>query len=107
MCTYNETKCSVALSAVVSLTSCYLRLLHYGQLAVTLDVGGSLQARQVACGYGFTVLLCRGEGGEDVVYGTGINTDSQLGYHEYPRKSGEYKSSPASLVSTRVPLHVW
>ena len=46
-----------------------------------------LQAHDVSSGYGFTVYLCH-TGSGNVVYGTGINTDSQLGYQEYPPNSG-------------------
>ena len=42
----------------------------------------------IACGFGFTLFAVK-EKNKYSVYGTGINTDSQLGLHEYPRKSGK------------------
>jgi len=47
----------------------------------------SCQVYDVACGYGFTLFAAK-HNRKHVVLGTGINTDSQLGYHEYPRNSG-------------------
>ena len=42
----------------------------------------------IACGFGFTLFAVK-EKYRYSVYGTGINTDSQLGLHEFPRKSGK------------------
>lgn len=36
------------------------------------------KVKDIACGYGFTVYAVRSSG-KNIVYGTGINTDSQLG----------------------------
>jgi len=44
----------------------------------------------VSCGYGFTVYLCITDSGRMVAYGSGVNTDSQLGLQEHPPKSGQY-----------------
>ena len=44
----------------------------------------------IACGFGFTLFAVK-ENYKYSVYGTGINTDSQLGLHEFPRKSGKAK----------------
>ena len=41
----------------------------------------------LACGFGFTLFALKNDKKYEV-YGTGINTDSQLGLHEFPRKSG-------------------
>ena len=41
----------------------------------------------VACGFGFTLFALE-RNKKFHVFGTGINTDSQLGLHEFPRKSG-------------------
>jgi hypothetical protein len=32
-----------------------------------------------------------------MVYGTGLNTDSQLGYQEFPAKSGYYLAKKLAL----------
>lgn len=45
---------------------------------------------QVACGYGFTLIAARKSNRELIVLGTGINTESQIGYHESPPRSGVY-----------------
>jgi len=47
------------------------------------------QVHDVGCGYGFTVFLCSTDSGRMIAYGCGVNTDSQLGYQEFPPKSGE------------------
>ncbi|XP_070208524.1 RCC1-like G exchanging factor-like protein [Littorina saxatilis] len=41
----------------------------------------------VSCGYGFTVYAVKSSRGLEI-FGTGMNTNSQLGYHEVPRNSG-------------------
>ena len=41
----------------------------------------------VSCGYGFTVYAVRSRRGLQLL-GTGVNTSSQLGYHEVSRNSG-------------------
>ncbi len=48
-----------------------------------------LTVQHIGTGYGYTVFVCqpKDEKGQ-IIYGTGVNTDNQLGYHEYPRKSG-------------------
>lgn len=46
-----------------------------------------IEVYDVACGYGFTLFAAKRRR-RHMVLGTGINTDSQLGYHEYPKKSG-------------------
>ncbi|CAL1540172.1 unnamed protein product [Lymnaea stagnalis] len=41
----------------------------------------------IACGYGFTVVAVKYQN-KRIVLGTGVNTDSQIGYHETPKGSG-------------------
>lgn len=41
----------------------------------------------VACGYGFTLFAAK-QHNRFVVMASGINTDSQLGFHEYPKNTG-------------------
>ncbi|KAI0207398.1 RCC1-like G exchanging factor-like protein [Lamellibrachia satsuma] len=63
----------------------------------------NVKAHDVACGYGFTVYLCH-TGLVNVAYGTGINTDSQLGYQEYPRNSGHATDYVIEPVPIELPL---
>ena len=42
----------------------------------------------IACGFGFTLFAIK-RNRKFSVFGTGINTDSQLGLHEYPRNSSK------------------
>ncbi|XP_074661344.1 RCC1-like G exchanging factor-like protein [Tubulanus polymorphus] len=59
-----------------------------------------IQVQTVGCGYGFTVFSCKTPRGQ-AVYGCGINTDSQLGYQEFPRKSGrilDYVIEPCPIL---------
>ncbi|XP_076082964.1 RCC1-like G exchanging factor-like protein isoform X2 [Mytilus galloprovincialis] len=46
----------------------------------------NLKVTKVGCGYGFTVYVTTSFRGNRL-YGTGINTDSQIGYHEFPRNT--------------------
>lgn len=55
--------------------------------------------KQIACGYGFTVFLAKSDSTHRL-FGTGLNTDSQIGSHEYPLKSGrilEHVIQPAPI----------
>ena len=63
-----------------------------------LDSEG-LKVKQVDCGYGYTVMICRTPKREYKVYGTGINTDSQLGYHynRYQKKFYDYLILPVPI----------
>lgn len=63
----------------------------------------NIKAHDVACGYGFTVYLCHTDSA-NVAYGTGINTDSQLGYQEYPRNSGHATDYVIEPVPIELPL---
>ncbi|ESO04408.1 hypothetical protein HELRODRAFT_79114 [Helobdella robusta] len=58
-------------------------------LKIEIMAKRKLKVKAMGCGYGFTVFACEdGSTGQMHVYGTGLNTDSQIGYHEYPRRSG-------------------
>ncbi|KAH3780909.1 hypothetical protein DPMN_158734, partial [Dreissena polymorpha] len=46
-----------------------------------------IEVYDIACGYGFTLFATK-RNRRYMVMGTGLNTDSQLGYHEYPKNSG-------------------
>ncbi|XP_076082963.1 RCC1-like G exchanging factor-like protein isoform X1 [Mytilus galloprovincialis] len=59
----------------------------------------NLKVTKVGCGYGFTVYVTTSFRGNRL-YGTGINTDSQIGYHEFPRNTGrvlDYVIEPALI----------
>ncbi|XP_046362557.2 RCC1-like G exchanging factor-like protein [Haliotis rufescens] len=63
----------------------------------------NIKVQSVACGYGFTVFAARTPSGHKL-FGTGINTDSQLGYHEYPRGSGRVLDIIVEPVPISLPL---
>lgn len=63
-----------------------------------------LKVHDVGCGYGFTVFLCSADKGRMMAYGSGINTDSQLGYQEYPPKSGRILDYVIEPVPIALPL---
>lgn len=46
----------------------------------------NLVAKSVDCGYGFTALILKGRDRKSKLYGCGINTDSQLGFHKSSEK---------------------
>ncbi|XP_014666204.1 PREDICTED: Williams-Beuren syndrome chromosomal region 16 protein homolog isoform X2 [Priapulus caudatus] len=58
--------------------------------------------RDVACGYGFTVYIPKGRSDDYMLLGTGLNVDSQLGYHETRKGSGV----SLGLVAQPVPIHL-
>ncbi|XP_064597362.1 RCC1-like G exchanging factor-like protein [Liolophura sinensis] len=60
--------------------------------------GKHTKVEDAACGYGFSVFMTKNR--KWGVYGTGINTESQLGVHEYPRNTGrllEYIIEPVRI----------
>ena len=64
-----------------------------------------LQVRAVSCGYGFTVFVCREDGGEWTLYGCGLNSESQLGLQ--PRCTrGEVEGHYVELVEEPQPIDV-
>ncbi|XP_050405563.1 RCC1-like G exchanging factor-like protein [Patella vulgata] len=59
----------------------------------------NMKVYDVSCGYGFTVYAVK-KGNKHSILGTGINTDSQIGYHEQPRNSGrilDYVIGPTQI----------
>jgi alpha-tubulin suppressor-like RCC1 family protein len=63
-----------------------------------------LKVLDVGCGYGFTIFLCRMVNNRVVVFGTGLNSDSQLGYQESPPKSGRILDYVIQPVPVELPL---
>lgn len=57
------------------------------------------QVSHVACGYGFTVASVK-TNDQHKVFGTGINTDSQIGYHA-PRAG-----HPLELLLSPAPIYI-
>lgn len=54
---------------------------------------------QIACGYGFTVVAIKTDE-QHKLFGTGINTDSQIGYHA-PRMG-----HPLELLLSPAPIYI-
>lgn len=56
-------------------------LFSYNKLMLTVigNVAFLIQVTNVACGYGFTVISVKGNKNSPQVFGTGLNTDSQIG----------------------------
>lgn len=50
-----------------------------------LSFGEKHDITDITCGYGFTAFAVRSND-KNILYGSGINTDSQLGFHEMDRK---------------------
>lgn len=55
--------------------------------------------RDIACGYGFTVIAARTHDTEHKLFGCGLNTDSQIGCHIGPKRK-----EPMILLSDWVPI---
>ncbi|WAR15952.1 RCC1L-like protein, partial [Mya arenaria] len=61
--------------------------------------------KDVACGYGFTLFAVE-RNRIQMVLGTGINTDSQLGFHEFPKNTGrvlDYLIEPVPVAIPGIP----
>lgn len=56
----------------------------------------------VACGYGFSLFVVKRTDEGITLFGTGINTDSQIGYHKH---SGE-TNNPIDLIIYPVPIEL-
>lgn len=54
----------------------------------------------IAAGYGFTLFACKPTGDDITLFGTGLNTDSQLGY----QKHGGDKNKPMELLFYPAPI---
>lgn len=66
-----------------------------------LSFGERNQVLDVACGYGFSLFAVKEK--DDVsLYGTGINTDSQVGYH----KHGGVTNKPIELLICPAPIQL-
>lgn len=77
-----------------------VRLTQLTPLRIDFKETHRVKVRDLSCGYGFTAYLCQTPNGKHVLYGSGLNTDSQLGYQEFPRKSGrilDYVIEPATI----------
>lgn len=58
------------------------------------------QIRDVACGYGFTLVATTAEDTSHTVFGFGLNNFSQLGYH------ATKPNNPLEVVTSASPIHV-
>lgn len=54
----------------------------------------------IAAGYGFTLFACKPDRDEITLFGTGLNTDSQLGFH----KHGGDQNKPMELMYYPAPI---
>ena len=73
----------------VSLKSNHIHILMTEFKKKTINDNVMFQVTGVSCGYGFSVFTCKSKSDNThLLYGTGINTDSQLGYQEFPKNSG-------------------
>ncbi|XP_060579337.1 RCC1-like G exchanging factor-like protein isoform X2 [Ruditapes philippinarum] len=61
-----------------------------------------IQVYNVACGYGFTLFAAKRRR-RHMVLATGINTDSQLGYHEFPKNTGRVLDYIIEPVPVEIP----
>ncbi|XP_052764495.1 RCC1-like G exchanging factor-like protein [Mya arenaria] len=64
-----------------------------------------VEVKDVACGYGFTLFAVE-RNRIQMVLGTGINTDSQLGFHEFPKNTGrvlDYLIEPVPVAIPGIP----
>ncbi|KAI5712851.1 hypothetical protein M8J75_011739 [Diaphorina citri] len=73
----------------------------YFKSPIRLHFGHYYRITDIACGYGFTVVATKSKDKNLKLFGCGLNSDSQLGYHD-PRKKG----NPLELVMSfvRIPL---
>lgn len=55
----------------------------------------------MACGYGFTVVAASARDTDHRLFASGLNTDSQIGYHRDPQ-SGE----PLDRLARPAPIHL-
>ena len=58
-----------------------------------------MQIKDVAAGYGFSLIAASNKDKSESVYGCGLNSDSQLGYHEYEGK-------PLSMIVKPKPINL-
>lgn len=65
----------------------------------------------VACGYGFSLFACKPDENGTTLFGTGLNTDSQIGYHKLGGKLHKpmlqmVYPAPIQLSATATDAHV-
>lgn len=64
---------------VICAVTCYVMILTFPLIDfLNFSV---LQVRDVSCGYGFTVFAASNEENDFTLFGTGLNSDFQIGYH--------------------------
>uniref|UniRef100_A0A8D8PSU3 Williams-Beuren syndrome chromosomal region 16 protein homolog n=1 Tax=Cacopsylla melanoneura TaxID=428564 RepID=A0A8D8PSU3_9HEMI len=68
-----------------------------------LHFGHYYQIKDIACGYGFTLVATKHKDPNLKLFGCGINSDSQIGYHDI-RKKGTPLELIMSLVRIPVPF---
>lgn len=68
--------------------------LHFGQYHKITDI---------ACGYGFTLVSTKSKDTNQKLFGCGLNTDSQIGYHDVRKKKSPLEMI-LSFVRIQLPL---
>lgn len=70
---------------------------------VRLHFGHHYKITDIACGYGFTLVATKNKDKNLKLFGCGLNSDSQIGYHD-PRKQGSPLEMILSLVRIQLPF---
>lgn len=82
-----------------------LRTKQFVPLKLDFFAEHGLQPLKIACGYGTSIIICQNKRTDEyIVYACGLNTDSQLGYHEYPRRSGRILDMLIEWSAISLPL---
>lgn len=70
-----------------------------------LSFGEKYEVRDCAAGYGFSLFVVKPDDNGITLFGTGINTDSQIGYHKHSGKTNrpiEIMICPAPIILPKV-----
>jgi hypothetical protein len=56
-----------------------------------LSFGEKYEVLDVSAGYGFSIFIVKSIDDSISLFGTGINSDSQIGYHKHPGKTNKVR----------------
>ncbi|XP_053200632.1 RCC1-like G exchanging factor-like protein [Panonychus citri] len=62
-----------------------------------LSIFGSCKVKDIACGHGFTVFAAEAQSCQTQLFGCGVNTDNQIGYHLMSCKELVLITKPAAI----------
>ena len=62
-----------------------------------LNIFGPCKVKDVACGHGFTVFAAEAQSYQTQLFGCGVNTDNQIGYHSSDHKELVVITKPAAI----------